>query len=256
MNGLIAIVPLLVLALLLLAPRAWRRIVVPPWATALVYRDGAFERALAPGAHRLFDPLRRLAFVTLTTAQQGAELGPIEAYGQEGFAFRLTLAWTQTIADPRGYHEATGGAASYGARLPGFDAALTAAVMAAAATRPVAEMLANPQPLAADALAAVAPLFASVTLDTPVVVRLQLPPETRRLFTEVETARLQGLAALERARSEQAALRSLANAARLLRDNPELAQLRLLQVIETAKRPATVVLAQPGTPVAVAPPAA
>ena len=257
MNGPIAL--LVVLALVALAPRAWRRVVVPPWTNALVYRDGAFGRLPVPGAHRLFDPLRRLEIVTLITVEQTAEHGPIEVYGQEGFAFRLTLAWTQTIADPRGYHEATAGAASYGARLPGFDAALTAAVMAAAAARPVAGMLANPQPLAVEALAAVAPLFASVTLANPVVVRLQLPPETRRLFTEVEAARLQGLAALERARSEQAALRGLANAARLLRDNPELAQLRLLQVIETAKRPATVVLAHPGTPVAVAvaaPPAA
>ena len=47
-------------------------------------------------------------------------------------------------------------------------------------------------------------------------------------------------------------MRSLANAARLIRDNPELAQLRLLQTIETAKRPATIVL---GQAVAVAQPA-
>lgn len=69
-------------------------------------------------------------------------------------------------------------------------------------------------------------------------------------MSEVEATRLQGQAALERARAEQAALRSLANAARLVRDNPELAQLRLLQTIENAKRPATIVLGQPIHPVA------
>lgn len=63
-------------------------------------------------------------------------------------------------------------------------------------------------------------------------------------MTEVERARLEGLAALERARGEQAALRSLANAARLLKDNPELAQLRVLQAAATARN-ATIVIGDP-----------
>lgn len=246
---LLASIALLILSAV--ARRIARREVVQPWQTALLYRDGAFERVLGPGAHRLFDPLRRLMIVRLTTVEQGAELGPVEVYAKEGFAFRLTLGWTFRVADPRAFHEAIAGASEYpGARLPGFDAALTAAVMQAAAARPLAEMLADPQPVAAEALAAVAAAFPGVTLAHPTVVRVQLPPEIRRLFTEVESARLQGLAALERARGEQAALRSLANAARLIRDNPELAQLRLLQTIETAKRPATIVLGQ--QPIAVA----
>ena len=58
-----------------------------------------------------------------------------------------------------------------------------------------------------------------------------LPPEIRRLFSEVERARLEGAAALERARGEQAALRSLANSARMLKGNPELMNLRLLQSV-------------------------
>lgn len=248
------VVLLAIVAFVVVAERVARRVVVQPWETALVYRDGVFARALDPGAHRLFDPLRRMTVVTLTTAEQSAELGPIEVYAKEGFAFRLTLGWTYRVTDPRAFHEASAGAATYlGGRLPGFDTALTAAAMAAAAARPLADMLANPQPVAADALAAVAPAFPGVTLANPAVARLQLPPEVRRLFTEVEAARMQGLAALERARGEQAALRSLANAARLLRDNPELAQLRLLQTIETAKRPATIVLGQ--QPIAVASPA-
>jgi len=73
-----------------------------------------------------------------------------------------------------------------------------------------------------------------------------LPPEIRRLFTEVERAKLEGLATLERARGEHAALRSLANAARMLKGNPELMNLRLLQALAAAngKRPPTLVLGQ------------
>lgn len=60
---------------------------------------------------------------------------------------------------------------------------------------------------------------------------LTLPGELKKLFTQVTKARQEGLAALERARGETAALRNLANAARLVSDTPALLQLRLLQVV-------------------------
>jgi hypothetical protein len=57
------------------------------------------------------------------------------------------------------------------------------------------------------------------------------PGDLKKAFAQVVIARKQGLAALERARGETAALRNLANAARMLEGNPELMQLRLLQEI-------------------------
>ena len=48
---------------------------------------------------------------------------------------------------------------------------------------------------------------------------------------QVVNARQEGLAALERARGETAALRNLANAAKLLDDHPRLLQLRMLQAV-------------------------
>lgn len=64
------------------------------------------------------------------------------------------------------------------------------------------------------------------------------------MVTEVERARREGEAALECARGEQAALRSLANAARLLKGNPELHALRVLQALAASpgKVPPTLVL--------------
>jgi hypothetical protein len=69
-----------------------------------------------------------------------------------------------------------------------------------------------------------------------------VPGELRLAALRVVTARQEGLAALERARGETAALRSLANAARLADDNPALITLRTLRAIETGG--ATVVLHQ------------
>jgi hypothetical protein len=60
---------------------------------------------------------------------------------------------------------------------------------------------------------------------------VMLPAELKRSFAAVLVARKDGEAALERARAETAALRSLANAGRTVSDNPGLLQLRILQEI-------------------------
>ena len=58
------------------------------------------------------------------------------------------------------------------------------------------------------------------------------------------------LAALERARGEHAALRSLANAARLLDEHPSLVQLKTLQVVgdALAKGGSTIVIGESALP--------
>ena len=75
---------------------------------------------------------------------------------------------------------------------------------------------------------------------------LMYSAELKRAFAESLKARQEGQAALERARGESAALRNLANAARVLEGNPELLNLRLLQSITAAQSAGnTLVLGMP-----------
>jgi hypothetical protein len=60
---------------------------------------------------------------------------------------------------------------------------------------------------------------------------LMVPGELKRLFAGVVAARKEGEVSLERVRAETAALRSLANAGRMVEDNPGLLQLRMLQQV-------------------------
>ena len=60
---------------------------------------------------------------------------------------------------------------------------------------------------------------------------VMFPGALKKIFTQVVQARQEGLAALERARGETAALRNLANAAQLVERNPNIMQLRLLQML-------------------------
>ncbi|MGH9194482.1 MAG: hypothetical protein ACRD1T_01920, partial [Acidimicrobiia bacterium] len=58
---------------------------------------------------------------------------------------------------------------------------------------------------------------------------IMFPGDLKKMFAQVVQAQKAGLAALEKARGETAALRNLANAARMIEGNPALMQLRLLQ---------------------------
>ena len=60
---------------------------------------------------------------------------------------------------------------------------------------------------------------------------IMFPGPLKQTFSKVAAARKEGQAALERARGESAALRNLANAAKMLDNNPNLLQLRLLQTV-------------------------
>jgi hypothetical protein len=72
----------------------------------------------------------------------------------------------------------------------------------------------------------------------------------KEVFAQVVSAKKEGLAALEKARGETAALRHLANAAKVLEDNPNLMQLRVVQAIGQAPG-STLVLGMPSQAVPV-----
>ena len=76
---------------------------------------------------------------------------------------------------------------------------------------------------------------------------VMLPNDLKRAFADTLKARQEGLAALERARGESAALRNLANAARVLDGNPALMNLRLMQSLSAAQHAGnTLVVGMPG----------
>jgi regulator of protease activity HflC (stomatin/prohibitin superfamily) len=60
---------------------------------------------------------------------------------------------------------------------------------------------------------------------------IMFPGKLKEMFAQVVNARKEGLAAIEKARGETAALRNLANAAKMIESNPNLMQLRLVQAL-------------------------
>lgn len=83
-------------------------------------------------------------------------------------------------------------------------------------------------------LALVAPHAEAIGIEVSAVdvKDIMLPGDLRNAFAQAVRAKKEGQAAMEKVRAETAALRSLANAAKLVEDLPGLAKLRVLQTLE------------------------
>lgn len=209
-------------------------IVVQEWERVLLYRDGRFEELLGPGRHRRFR-LRRRAFRVSVRPRLLTVAGQ-EVLTADGLSVKLSLLVRCRVAEARRWHEAVEDPDGF------LYGALQVAVREAVATRSLDELLPGRAALGGELVAAVEAVVGEVglALDAVAVRDLMVPAELRRAAADAATARAQGFAALERARSEVAATRALANAARMLADNPGLLQLRTLQAVEAGG--ATVVL--------------
>jgi regulator of protease activity HflC (stomatin/prohibitin superfamily) len=213
-------------------------VTVYEWEHALLYIDGRFSQILPPGRHFTFGWRRRDVF-TLRRNDHFFATAPLDVTSMDKLVFRLVAAVVYTITDPQEAFEAHD-------RDVHIRLAVMSALTRLAAEHTLDAFLTDRAALDEKLLSLVPSPVAGCAIKTLTITAVTLPPEIRRLFTEVERAKLEGLATLERARGEHAALRSLANAARMLKGNPELMNLRVLQALAAAngKRPPTLVLGQ------------
>lgn len=233
---LVLLVLCVVVAVFVLGSR--RRVRVNEWERAAVYVDGVFDRLLPPGRHTIWGRSRRVTVTHIALSRQYVAVGPIDVVSKDRAPLRLGATIVHRIED-----------VELSLREPAWPAinlAVSTALIRLASAHTLEDLMAHGEAVDAALTDLVGARIGASVIESATLTGLTLPPELRRLMTEVERARLEGLAALERARGEQAALRALANAARLLKDNPELAQLRLLQTVSSARN-ATIVIGESPT---------
>jgi regulator of protease activity HflC (stomatin/prohibitin superfamily) len=251
MNGTLLL--LIIVAALIVGIVLWRgrkvTIVYPP-NVGLLYRDGRFERELEPGRYVNVDPLGRIRIAKVSCAPLPVPLGEFTVLSRDQFSFKLGLAPIVEVIDARAFAESQPPVeptpfAQYMPQVASHAALHSLAAGAAheaVAAHGLRELFADLKLLAGEVQGKLAEAIPGARIQRVLVTSITLPPETRKMFTEVERSKMEAEAALERARGEQAALRALANAARLIRDNPALANLRFLQTLEQAPGPKTIVL--------------
>jgi len=226
------------------AASAWNalvgRVTVYEYERGLRYDKGRFEGILEPGQYRFLR--RRTRIDRIDVRPELVTVPGQEVVTADGVSIRVSVTAVYELADPvvaivsqGGYREKLYTALQLALRTIVAEAEIDALLERRSA---LGERLTE---LARDDAARV-----GLRLVSAEVKDLMFPGELRRTFAQVVTARKGGQAALERARGETAALRNLANAARMMESNPALMQLRLLQELDRAGGN-TVVLGLPGS---------
>lgn len=201
---------------------AGRWVTVGETQRAIVFTDGVLTETVGAGRHRR---ARRSAWRLLDVRPSILTIPTQEVLTLDGVQVRLSVIATITIVDAAAWvttsmnpHEL-------------IYTALQVALRDRVAAMDLADISASRSTLLAGVEAELAPQFAAIgaTVTKIALKDITLPAEVRTVMAQVALTKQRGLAELERARSEAASMRSLANTAKLIAENPELLQLRTLQ---------------------------
>jgi regulator of protease activity HflC (stomatin/prohibitin superfamily) len=207
-----------------------RKTRVQPWQLCLERVPGRATVVRGPGKHRR---RRGATHELLDTREKVLTVAPQEVLTADGVTVRVTavarwtvgdaVTFTEKVADPLGQVYLT----------------TQLALRESLATRDADALVRAPRATMPDEVveqlqAAAASL--GVRLVEVVVKDIVLPPDLRAAYAELVVGRQRAQAQLQAARAETAALRSMANAAKLLDDHPALARLRLVQTLPAGSR--------------------
>lgn len=199
--------------------------VIESWERGLARKPGVPTRVLGPGRH-----FRRpsVSYRRLDMRERLDQTAPQEVLTADGVTVKATAVLRWSVGDPVRFTEATTdpsgvvylavqlGLRDALARLEAEALVRTARAEAAAVVR---------------AAAVASGASVGVEVHEVVIKDVVLPAELRAAYAEVVTGRQRAVAQLEAARAETAALRSLANGARLLDEHPALARLRAIEAL-------------------------
>jgi regulator of protease activity HflC (stomatin/prohibitin superfamily) len=242
------LLPLFIVAAMLIITVALLKIgkirytyIVSEGHVGLLYRKGKFVETLAAGRHVRWG--RFYSTRSQDVRKTSALVPGQDVLTADNVGLKLSLLVTYQLVDPA---KATHETQNWLADIYNASQIALRAVVGAIAS----EALLNQRlEIGAQLLARVQPEAAKIGVNVLglEVKDVMFPADLKRAFSDVLKAKQEGQAALERARGESAALRNLANAARVLEGNPALMNLRLMQSLSAAQSAGnTLVFGMPG----------
>lgn len=199
-----------------------QRMTVYEYQHAVRFDRGRYSGVLTPGCYWIFTPSTTIR--VLDARPSILTIPGQELLSSDGVALKVSLLLEARIADPRA---ASLTSANHQESL--YASAQTA-LRSAIGERSIEAILESRNALATQLRTEVEPAASALGLELRAISikDIMFPGSLKEAFSQTARARQEGQAALERARGETAALRNLANAARMLDSNPNLFQLRLL----------------------------
>jgi len=200
-------------------------ITVFSYEAGLLYKNGVFVRRVGPGR---YSTALGKTIEKVDMRDRQVVLGGQEILTQDHISLRISIVIGYRVSDPEKHVLKVQNAANQ------LYVSAQLALRVAIAARSFEEILVDKGEVGEAVLDALKEPAARLGIE-PLAVSVRditLPPALKKAYNEAQTAKQEGLAALERARGESATLRNLANSARMLENNPELLALRTLQAME------------------------
>jgi regulator of protease activity HflC (stomatin/prohibitin superfamily) len=225
-------------AVVLVGQRLIGRVTIHEYERGLRFEGGRFVGLLDTGAHTWFRLTTEV--LVIDSRPRATTVEGQEVMTADGVAVKISLVVRSAVGDPVARLHADQDADQLLYLL------VQLALRDVIAGRDLVDVLATRATLGPAMLERVATRMGEIGIELlSIDVRdVMVSAELKRAMGAVAAARHEGAASLERARSENATLRSLANAGRVLDDNPALLSLRLVQEL-TDRGGNTVVLGLP-----------
>ncbi|USX48104.1 slipin family protein [Lentzea sp. HUAS12] len=197
-----------------------------PWERAVRFDRGVLVGEVEPGEHKF---PRHVVLHRVDLRPRSLTPAAQDVPTADGVLVRVTVVVRWVVSSATAFVVASAGPEAE------LYTAVQLALRGAVITRVHSAVDPERDAIAAEVLAAVGPRAAELGISvSEVAVRdVVMPGELRRAALAELVAASEGRAALERARGETAALRSLLNAARLAEEHPALLELRALQAAST-----------------------
>lgn len=228
-----------IILIILIKTFPFKRVIVYEHQRALRYRKGRYLGTLGPGQYWILP--KSSAITPIDLRPEFITIQGQDVLSSDGVTLKISLAAQFQVTDP---HTAINKNANFRTSL---YLSLQMALREIVGGEKIEALLDNRAGISSklmDLTSKKAVEF-GLTLISADVKDIMFPGEMKKVFAQVVKAQKDGQAALERARGETAALRSLANAARTMDDNPNLLQLRALQTVADSSGN-TIVLGVPG----------
>jgi regulator of protease activity HflC (stomatin/prohibitin superfamily) len=202
-----------------------KRATVFEYQKALKYTQGRYEETLGPGQYWIFPSWSSL--VPVDVRPEFITIPGQDVLSADGVTLKVSLAAQFEVSDP---HVAVNKNANFRNSL---YLLLQISLREIVGKEKIDALLENRAAISTKLMeltsAKATELGLKLTLAD--VKDMMFSGEMKKAFAQVVKAQKEGQAALEKARGETAALRNLANAARIMDDNPNLLQLRALQAL-------------------------
>jgi regulator of protease activity HflC (stomatin/prohibitin superfamily) len=200
-----------------------KRITVFEYETGLRYSRGHFSGLLTSGQYWYFPGITTITKIDLRP--RSVSIPGQEVLCSDSVGLKISLAAQFQVVDPA---KAINKIQDYQAAL---YQELQISLRSIAGSRTVDELLEQRNQIGGTVKETVDAKYhdLGIQLQSVNIKDVMFPGPLRSIFTQVVKAKKVGLASLEKARGETAALRNLANAAQMIKGNPELFQLRVLQ---------------------------